>query len=108
VIEWKAFYDLEPWGTLADDERIGELCCVIGERHRNKEQFPYPFQPSDFFERLKPRLTEEQQQQLEAYREECEAATEAERHRFNLAMAECRKLIEEKEQEKRAQGAAHG
>ena len=34
--EWKAFWNLDPWGEERADLRIGQLCAMIGNALRRK------------------------------------------------------------------------
>lgn len=53
VAEWKAFYDLEPWGEIRADFRAGQVCATIAEyagKTRNADAPPTT--PADFMPSL--------------------------------------------------------
>lgn len=49
--EWMAFFELEPFGPLVEDERAGAIAATILNTTPSKSQKTY--QPSDIFPRLK-------------------------------------------------------
>lgn len=44
--------EIDAWrqNQLWENYKIGLLCCVIAEPHRNEKLKPKPFQPSDFLQ----------------------------------------------------------
>lgn len=49
--EWMAYFELEPFGPLVEDERAGAIAATILNTTPSKSQKTY--QPSDIFPRLK-------------------------------------------------------
>lgn len=65
MVEWEAFYELEPWGCLVEDARAGEIVRFLAEKYRNKEEHKRMFEASDFFNRLEPLYTKEERDQMD-------------------------------------------
>lgn len=71
--EWMAFYRIEPFGPIADDERNGMLLAQRAERFRDSRKRREPYRASDF---MLSRLKKEQRQKklpLKVLREQMEA-----------------------------------
>ena len=52
--EWMAYYELEPFGPVRDDQRAGEVASVLANVHRDSKKRPTPFSAVDFFPNLSP------------------------------------------------------
>lgn len=46
--EWRAFSEIEPFGTSADWFRHGDLMALIANIMRDTKKNPRPYKPSDF------------------------------------------------------------
>jgi len=99
VKEWEIYLELEPHGGLAEEERIGEICAtLVNLKLSNNDRMR---EPSDFFPRLKPRLTPEQRERLEKKREENAVLLEQAQHQFMQNIIKARELISEREKRER-------
>jgi len=58
--DWKAFYLLEPFGSLRDDHRAGTIAAVVANVHKKKGTTSY--KATDFFPPYQPRVQEWQDQ----------------------------------------------
>jgi hypothetical protein len=60
LMEWRAFYNIEPFGEEREDLRMAMVCCTLANIHRGKNTPPYRL--SDFLLRFdpKPQQTEEE------------------------------------------------
>ena len=47
-----AFEQLEPFGALADDFRLGQLCALLANVHRDPKRRSQAFAPEDFMPAL--------------------------------------------------------
>jgi hypothetical protein len=48
LTEWRAFYDLEPFGELVADQRHGIAQSLAANLQRDAKRRPEPYQPEDF------------------------------------------------------------
>lgn len=48
LTEWRAFYDLEPFGDLVADQRHGIAQSLAANLQRDAKRRPEPYQPEDF------------------------------------------------------------
>jgi len=48
LTEWRALYRLEPFGTVRDDWRTGQLCSVLANLQRDPKKRPQPWTPAEF------------------------------------------------------------
>lgn len=48
LTEWKAFYQLEPFGEWREDLRAAKICAIIANVNRDEKRKPKPFSPADF------------------------------------------------------------
>lgn len=48
LTEWQAYYQLEPFGSLVDDERHGVAVSTLANINRDSKTRPDPYKPSDF------------------------------------------------------------
>lgn len=51
MLEWQAFYELEPWGPVQEDLRAGIIASLFYNANRGKNK--KPLHPEDFFPSLK-------------------------------------------------------
>jgi hypothetical protein len=51
--EWKAFYNIEPFGEERQDIRAAMICCTLANVNRGKNQTAYKI--SDFLLRFDPK-----------------------------------------------------
>jgi hypothetical protein len=49
LIEWMAYYSIEPFGSNMDDLRAGVLASLTANIHRDEKKQRQPFEPADFF-----------------------------------------------------------
>jgi hypothetical protein len=49
LVEWMAYYSLEPFGPSMDDLRAGVLASLTANIHRDEKKQRNPFEPGDFF-----------------------------------------------------------
>ena len=49
LIEWMAYYSLEPFGETLADVRAGVLASLTANIHRDEKKQREPYQPGDFF-----------------------------------------------------------
>lgn len=49
LTEWRAYWEIEPWGEERADLRVGTLSAIVANVARGKGQ--RPFSPADFFYR---------------------------------------------------------
>ena len=56
ITEMQAFAELEPFGSLVDDMRIGQLCALLGNVYRDKKKRSKPFGASDYMPALAAEL----------------------------------------------------
>lgn len=52
MTEMMAFDQLEPFGSLADEFRLGQIAAVAANVNRNEERRPEPFTAADFMPAL--------------------------------------------------------
>ncbi len=45
---WRAFYQLEPFGSLIDDQRHGVAVATLANINRNAKSHPEPYRADDF------------------------------------------------------------
>jgi len=48
LTQWRAFYQLEPFGSLIDDERHGVAVATLANINRNPKVRSEPYQGTDF------------------------------------------------------------
>lgn len=48
LTEWRAFYNLEPFGDLVADQRHGIAQSLAANLHRDPKRRSEPYQPEDF------------------------------------------------------------
>ena len=48
ICEWRAYFALEPWGSIMDDQRHGIAVAALANINRNEKRKPDPFKPEDF------------------------------------------------------------
>ena len=48
LTEWQAYYQLEPFGSLVDDERHGVAVSTLANINRDAKTRPEPYKSSDF------------------------------------------------------------
>jgi hypothetical protein len=48
LVEWQAYFALEPWGSWRDEMRVARLCAVISEPNRDRKAHPKPFSVTEF------------------------------------------------------------
>lgn len=48
LTEWQAYYQLEPFGSLVDDERHGVAVSTLANINRDSKTRPDPYKSSDF------------------------------------------------------------
>jgi hypothetical protein len=48
LTEWQAYYKLEPFGSLVDDERHGVAVSTLANINRDSKARPDPYKSSDF------------------------------------------------------------
>lgn len=48
MTEWQAYYQLEPFGSLIDDERHGVAVAALANINRDSKTRPEPYKSSDF------------------------------------------------------------
>lgn len=48
LTEWRAFYDLEPFGDLVADQRHGIAQSLAANLQRDSKRRPEPYVPEDF------------------------------------------------------------
>lgn len=48
LTEWRAYYQLEPWGSLMDDRRHGIATSVLANVNRDAKRTPNPYKETDF------------------------------------------------------------
>lgn len=48
LLEWIAFYELEPFGELRQDFRMAHTMALMANLNRNHEKQPEPFKLSQF------------------------------------------------------------
>jgi hypothetical protein len=48
MTEWQAYYQLEPFGSLIDDERHGVAVSALANINRDSKTRPEPYKSSDF------------------------------------------------------------
>jgi hypothetical protein len=72
LTEWHAYYQLEPFGSLVEDERHGVAVAALANINRDSKSRPEPYKSSDFigwrkFDQLsnKPELLADPQAQSE-------------------------------------------
>ncbi|WP_431356911.1 phage tail assembly protein T [Litoribrevibacter albus] len=54
MVEWQAFYLMEPWGFQTHDYHVGLVCSTLANLQRTKNV--KPFTPSDFMQKpVKPK-----------------------------------------------------
>lgn len=53
ITEMMAFEGLEPFGSLPEDFRIGQVAAVIANVNRDRDHKPDPFTPADFMPALR-------------------------------------------------------
>lgn len=47
LTDWKALYNIEPWGDCRDDFRMGQICAtLVNSRRTNQDKVR---KPSDFY-----------------------------------------------------------
>lgn len=46
LAEWMAFYELEPWGEVRADWRVGNVAALLRNIHRSEDE--RTFSPQDF------------------------------------------------------------
>lgn len=101
--EWEIYLELEPQGGKADDERFGEICAtLVNLKLPSSERMK---EPSDFFPRLKPRLTEEEREALEKQEEESRVLLEEAQHRFMQNIIKARELVNERQKREKENGS---
>ena len=52
LAEWREREKAEQERERAKDWRIGQLCALLANVHRNHEKAPWPYHPADFFRSL--------------------------------------------------------
>ena len=65
-IGWLAYWNLEPFGPMREDDRAGEIAAVIANVHRDDRKRPFPFNRTEFFPRITALLTEASREAAEA------------------------------------------
>ena len=45
---WRAFYQLEPFGSLIEDQRHGVAVATLANINRNAKSHPEPYRADDF------------------------------------------------------------
>lgn len=65
LLEWMAFYNLEPFGYQADRGLTAQICAVLAEINRDPKKRSEPFTPADFLpaDDTQEELTEEQEKE---------------------------------------------
>jgi hypothetical protein len=48
LTQWQAFYQLEPFGSLIDDQRHGVAVATLANVNRNAKSHPEPYKAEDF------------------------------------------------------------
>ncbi len=48
LTEWQAYYQLEPFGSLVEDERHGVAVSALANINRDAKTHPQPYKPLDF------------------------------------------------------------
>ena len=48
LTEWHAYYQLEPFGSLVEDERHGVAVSALANINSDAKTRPLPYKPSDF------------------------------------------------------------
>ncbi len=56
-VEWIAFYELEPFGSLHEEQMAGQICAAVVNGYRDPKKDP--LRPSDFFSPLKREVGED-------------------------------------------------
>jgi hypothetical protein len=46
MMEWEAYFEIEPWGEMMADRRNSVLCQLLANIHRSEKQAP--FKAEDF------------------------------------------------------------
>lgn len=56
--EWRAYFELEPFGPLQEDYQAGIVATILANSNRDPKKRRNPYTPQDFF----PSLAAEQEQ----------------------------------------------
>ena len=48
LCEWRAYFNLEPFGAVMDDQRHGIAVAALANINRDRKLKPDPFRPEDF------------------------------------------------------------
>lgn len=52
IVEMMAFSNIEPWGSLQDDFRAGQICATVANVNRDPDKRSEPWTASDFMPSL--------------------------------------------------------
>lgn len=63
LVEWAAFYELEPFGEWRADLRMAVLASLIANANRDPEKRPEPFTVDDFMLRFGESATSDAEQE---------------------------------------------
>jgi hypothetical protein len=58
--EWLAYARLEPFGSVADDQRMAQLLALIANVNRDPQRRRRPWSPEDFLPQRGPRREPDQ------------------------------------------------
>lgn len=108
LVEWEAFYRLEPWGTLVDDYRFGVLAVYAAEKYRDPKKRKRLFEPADFFHRLQPQFTKEELAEIERKEKEANERLQAKQHDLRRKQRVAKQLYKERMQNGRQQSSIDG
>lgn len=62
--EWRAYYNLEPFGDVRADARIAILTSVIANANRDPKRRRKPYTPEDFIPKFDQEQRQTQEEQL--------------------------------------------